>query len=407
MNNNNIVRKFTSKECFKILKDLIVYKKANQDTYTVILLWLTGVMNKRRYSHVRTIAGGNIIATDIRANTDEIIELVHEIIYELIKVTTDNVNKKKGLQYKIAWDSIPIKSKDSEEISYIPVEGNEGRIVSYIHLAFLKYILPKTLGRSYRGSVNPSYYTSVAKREEMQAFRERLLKEDDPGAITPEVIKTLKLEGFFPGVHPDSKEDMFDIRLYQYRSIYALGDLRNFTTLTEDIEVKGSLLKDLKDLVNPDKYRKVLYEQIITILNSELLPKINREFLKCYFGIPSIIEAYGKVKIFDSDMVLFFELYPEYKKILKVQRIFYTGKRRSVKWLNDSSIIPSSSIYKNSISLLKKLLASRVDYVCQKYRDDLDSAQEIIHSYDQPLDLGSDLQFLEMCDIDLEEIISE
>jgi len=405
-NADNIIKKFTNKECFNILKDLIVHKKAGKDTYTLIMLWLTGLLNKRQYAHLRTLAGGNIIAKDINSNTDELIELVHEIIYELIKETVDYAGVKKGLRHKVAWDEIPITNKVTGEVELVPIEGNEGRIVSYINTAF-RYILPKVLGKSYRGSVNYSNYNNISKKEEMIKFRERLLEEDDPGAVTPDVIKKLRLEGFFPGKCPESGEDMFDVRLYQYRNIYSLGDLRNFTALTEEIEMKGSLLKDLKALTSADKHKKFLYEQIITILNSDIMPKLNREFLKCYFGIPSIIEFDGTRKVFDCDMILFFELYPEYKKVLKVKRISYSRRRRNIKWVNDENIIPSSQLYKDSISMLKKLLAPAIDMTHQEYQNDLESARELIHAYNQPLDLGSDLHFIEMSEVDLEGIANE
>jgi hypothetical protein len=241
----------------------------------------------------------------------------------------------------------------------------------------------------------------------MQEFRERLIQEEDPGAVTPEVIKKLKLEGFFPGVHPDSGEDWFNIRLYQYRNIYTLGQLRNFTELSEEIEVKGSIIYELSNLTCPEKYKKFIYEHIVTLLNSSIIPKINREFIKCYYGIPCVVDIYGNKKVFTPDMVLFFEMYPDYKKILKVKRIHYSGKRRNVKWVDNESIVEKSKLFKESIRMLKKLLSPIMDKMHQKYQDDLDNARELMELYSEPVDMGEDLHFSEMTMISLEELNGE
>ncbi len=403
---DNIVRKFARKECFDILKRLIVDNKADQDTYMLILLWLTGVLNKRQYAHLRTISGGNIIARDINSNTDELIELVHEIIIDLMYSKINYAGKGIGLKYKVGWKEMPITNKVTGEVEMIPTEGNEGRAVSFIYTAF-KYILSKTLGKNYRGEIPYSNLCNIRKTDEMLGFRARVEKEEDTGVTTPELIETLKKEGWFPGSHKDSGEDMFDIRLFQYRQIYALGTRNIFTELTNEIQVREAVSQELESLVSPDLHKKTLYEQIVSILNSNAMPKLNREFLKCYYGIPSVIEVYGVKKVFEPDMVLFFELFPEYKQILKVKRIFYSGKRRNVKWVDNESIVDSSQIYKESTAMIKKLIAPRVAVAHQKYQDDIDSAQDLVHTFNQPLGLGSDLHFVELTDIDLEKIANE
>lgn len=403
MKEKQCVIKFTQKECFDILKNLIVHKKANNKTYTLILMWLTGLLGKKNYAHLRSIAGGNIIATDINSNTDELIELVHEIIIELMYEKVNYGGKGIGLKHKVGWEGMTITNKVTGESEYKDIIGNEGRAVAFIYTAF-KNILYKTLGKNYRGEVNYSNYYNISKRPDMIAFRERLIQEEDPGAVTPEVIEKLKLEGFFPGVHPDSGENWFDIRLYQYRNIYSLGNLRNFTTLSEEIETKGAVISELSRLTNPENYKKVIYEYIVDILNSTSIPKLNREFLKCYYEIPTVIELYNTKKVFNSDMVLFFEMYPDYKKILKVKRLFYSGKRRHVIWMDNNSIVESSKIYKESTTMLKLLLAPLLDKIHQKYEDDLDNAKGLTDFYKQPLDLGSDLHFMELTDVNLEDL---
>lgn len=400
----NIVKKFTAKESFYILKDLIVDKKASQDTYTLILLWLTGLLHKRSYAHLRTVAGGNIIALDITANTDELIELVHEIIIDLMYSKINPGGKEIGLKYKVGWNEIPITNKVTGEVIYKSIDGNEGRVVAFIYVAF-KNILFKALGKNYRGEIPYSNLYNISKRPDMMAFRERVLADTDTGVTTPDLIRTLKAEGFFPGTDRASGESMFDIRLYQYRNLYSLGHRRNYTELTEEVDLKGSIVAELQNLTNPEGYKKAIYEQIVNILNSDKMPKINREFLKCYYQIPSIIEVYGKRKIYTPDMVLFFEMYPEYKKVLKVKRLSYSGKRRNIRWIDNENIVEQSKIYKESTQQLRKLLAPILDHIHQKYEDDLAAANELRHGYtDYLTDVGADLHFAAMTEIDFGEV---
>jgi len=403
-NTKQIVKKFTPKESFDILKNLIVGNKATQDTYTLILLWLTGLLNRRNHAHLRSVAGGNIIATDIRSNSDELIELVHEIMIELMYSKINYGGKGIGLKYKVRWDDIPTTNKVTGELELKPIQGNEGRVVAFIYTAF-KNILFKALGKNYRGEISYSNLYNIKKHPDMIKLRERIERETDTGATTPELIAKLKGEGFFPGVHPESGESIFDIKMYQYRNIFSLGYWRNYTELTEEIDTKGSIIREVTNLTSPDNYKKFLYEQILLILNSTKLPKLNREFLKCYYGIPTVVELYEKKIIYVPDMVLFFEMYPDYRKVLKVRRISYSGKRRNVKWIDNISIVEQSRLYKESSQMLKHLLTPILDYVHQKYQDDLEMANELRCAYTEYLsDIGGDMQFSDMTNMGIGEV---
>lgn len=397
-NSNNIVKKFTSKECFNILKELIVHGKASKDTYTLILLWLTGVFSYRQYAYLRTLSGGNIIARDINSNTDELIELTHEIILELITHKINRQGKKIGLRYKVSWDEIPITNKVTGEVQMLPIEGNEGRVVSFIYAAF-KNILFKSLGKSYRGSVDYSSLYAIRKSKIMEDFHSAIKEETDTGIVTPEVIQNTINNHYFEGVHKSSGQSKFDILLYQYRYIYSLGYQKNFLELTEEIAQVGAVKQELDSLTSADIYRKILYEEIMSALNSEVMPKLNREFLKCFYGIPCFISIENISKSFIPDMVLFFDMYPEYKQVLKVKRISYSGKRRKVKWIDDNSIVDKSKLYSNSHEMLRKLISPRLEELQSQYSEDLSKAKDMVLSYDQPLGLGSDLYFSEMTSI--------
>jgi hypothetical protein len=374
------------------LKDLIVHKKATNDTYPLILLWLTGLLNKRSYAHLRSVAGGNIIARDINSNTDEIIELVHEVIVELMYAKINHGGKGIGLKHKVGWEGMTI-TKDGES-EYKPIEGNEGRAVAFIYTAF-KNILFKALGKSYRGEIPYSNLYNIRKSKKMEDLRARMEQETDTSITTVDLITKLKEEGYD------------DALLFQYRYIYSLGSFKNFTDLSEEIELRGAIQQELSSLTDVGNYKKVIYDQMITILNSTSMPKINREFLKCYYNIPTIIDIYGTKKTYISDMVLFFEMYPEYRTILKVKRIAYSGKRRSVKWLNDENIIDKSKLYKESIAYLKRLISPTMDFIHQRYQDDLDCARGLSEAYNKYTQFGGDLHFIDQTDMKIEDLSGE
>lgn len=387
-NLNNIVRRFTAKESFAILKDLIDKGKATDETYTLILLWLTGLLNNESYAHLKAVSGGNIIVHDINSNTDELIELVHDLVLELMYHKVNELGKGIGLKYKVSWDCIPIRDKTTKEITHhLPIEGNEGMVVSFINRAFRNFLY-KCLGKSYRGEISYSNLYTLKHTTRMIELRERLKEEVDTSITTPELIKKLKEEGYE------------DATLFQYRYIYSLGSWKNFTEMTEDTMMRGSVNQQLENLTSTDNYKKILYEQMVQVLNSDLMPKVNREFIKCYYGIPSLVKLGRFKKIFEPDMVLFFEMYPDYKKILKVKRISYSGKRRNVKWVDKEDLIQHSIIYKESHAMIRGLLTPAVDSVHAQYSENIASANDILSSFNANTSKwGSDSYFNEMTDL--------
>lgn len=375
---------YTHKECYDILKELIMNHKADNRTYKLILLWLVGLFNKKQYSHIKTLSKGSISIDNINKNTDEIIELVHEIILELLHSKEYPDGSGSGLKYRINWDYIEVKNKKTGDIDIIDVhDGNEGRVVSYIYSTFM-FILYRSLAKSYRGDVSYTHLTPIKKSPEMQELRARMEVESDTGITTPDLIHQLKDEGFS------------DELIYQYRYIYSLGYSKTIMELTEEIETRSAVIDELNNLTDTDKYSKQLYEIILDILNSHSMPKINRELLKCYYKIPTVITVYGKKKSFTPTMLLFFEMYPDYKKVLKVKRISYNGKRVDVRWVNNESIIESSEIFKESLSMLEELLKPELAKFHDSYLDNISSARELLHAYNNINTIGEDLYFKEL-----------
>lgn len=384
MTKNKLSAYYTHKECYDILKSLIMDHQADNNTYKLILLWLVGLFNKKQYSHIKTLCKGSINIDDINKNTDEVIELVHEIILELMHSKDYPDGNGSGLKYRVNWDYIEVKDKKTGKMEEVQVQdGNEGRVVSYIYSTFL-FILYRALAKSYRGDVSYTHLTPIKKSKRMQELRKRMESETDTGITTPDLIFQLKDEGF---------EDEL---IYQYRYIYSLGYNKTTMELTEEIETKSAVLTELDNLVSPDKYSKQLYELILDILNSDKMPKINRELLKCYYKIPSVISVYGAKKSFTPSMILFFEMYPDYKKVLKVKRISYKGKRMDVRWVNNESVVENSEIFKESLTMLEQLLKPELAKFHDRYLDNISSARDLLHAYTSINSVGEDLYFKEL-----------
>jgi hypothetical protein len=370
-----VVRKFTNIEAYDLLKDLIVKHKFHKDLYIMFGLWLSNLLNKRQFSYLKELCGGSINTTCFESNRIEYQELIQDIVLEFITFKKDPNGNIRGLVTKISWDKVPILDKKTKTISgYEPLEGNHGKIVAFIKGAFIN-CLYKCLSKSYRGDVNYSnLYTSKklskGKETELSRLKERMTDETDTSITTLELINKLKLEGFS------------DVVMFQYRYVYSLGNHKAFTELTDEIIIRASIIKEIKELASTDKYKLLVYEELFNILNSKLMPKINREFLKCYYGIPTVINFWEVKKFFNNDMAFFFEQYPEYKQVFKVKRVSYAGGRRVVTSYDKSEIIKESMLYKESHTMLKELLRERLLHLQDSYSNDLCDVNTLIKGLD-------------------------
>jgi len=378
VNDFKIVKRFTNIEAYELLKDLIVRHKFHKDLYIMFGLWLSNLINKKQFSYLKELTGGSINTTEFKQNKLEYQELIQDIILEFISFRRDPNGELRGLVTKISWDKIPIIDKATKEvIRWDPLEGNHGKVVAFIKGAFIN-CLYKCLAKSYRGDVNYSnLYTSKKKNKdketELSRLRTRMLEETDTSITTLPLIHKLKLEGFS------------DVTLFQYRYVYSLGNHKTFTELSEEIIHRASILKDIKDLSSSEKYKLFLYEELFNVLNSKLLPKINREFLKCFFRIPTVINFWEIKKFYENDMLIFFEQYPEYKQVFKVKRISYAGGRKIVSSTDKDSIIKESSLYKESIQMLKTLISPKLSDIRDTYGSDIVESRALYSGLNQPM----------------------
>jgi len=352
-----IVKKYTNKESLHILKELLVHGRATNELYTLLGLWLTGLISKPQYSHLKHICNNSIDVFNIRNNHKDYQELINDIILEMITVKLDGMGEEKGYKHKISWDKVPMKQPDGSFI-YLQLEGNEGKIVSYIFRGF-KQMLYKVLGKHYRGGISYSeIYQQKKKNTELQRLRERVKDELDSGIMTFEMCQQLKSEGFD------------DETMSIYRYAYSLGRLRSYTTLTEKVEVKHSLDKQVSGKEPAELMKKKIYDEVFNILNSKLMPKKHREFLKCFYEIPSIVvDDYGRKKLFTPSMYIFFEQFPEYNKVLKAKRIAYHSTRKIVKYVDNGHTLKNSKIFKESHEMMRALLKPRLISILGEYKD--------------------------------------
>ena len=107
------------------------------------------------------------------------------------------------------------------------------------------------------------------------------------------------------------------------------------------------------------------------------MSKVHAEFLKAYYKIPSIVKYQGKNKLYETDMFMFFEQFPEYKNILKVKRLSYAGGRRIVSYANSDLIYRESSLYKDAHKQLKGLLQPYIETLKDCYLNDLEDVNLI------------------------------
>ncbi len=362
----NIVKKYSNLEAFNILKSLIKDRNVTKEVYTLIGLWLTGLLSSKQYAHLRTLTRSNINVFNFDDNTEAYKDLVQDLLLEFVsfKITE---TKSMGLRFKVAWDFLDVKDDKGNVIGQEPVKGNEGRVLKYIYIYFLN-ILYKCLGKSYRGGVSCSNVSSIKKREDIVSLRERMMNETDASITTYSLIKQLRKEGFT------------DDTIHQYRYAYSLGFLKNFTELTDEIVLKGSIHHEIARLTASENIQKSIYEYIFKALNnhSTKIPLVYREFLKAYYNLPSsVIDSNGKTKVFESNLVLFFEQFPEYKSVLKVKRLSYVGDKTYVRWTDKNNVIPYSEIFIEAHEALKQELMPHLLELKAKHEENIESANDI------------------------------
>jgi len=82
-------------------------------------------------------------------------------------------------------------------------------------------------------------------------------------------------------------------------------------------------------------------------------------------------------------MLIFFEQYPEYKQVFKVKRISYAGGRKIVSSADKDSIIKESSLYKESIQMLKAIISPRLAEIRDTYGSDIVDSRSLFSGMNQ------------------------
>lgn len=375
------VHEFTDFEAYTILRDLMENKKADKRIYVLICLWLAqclkGSNNKRPKSSrinkqvsnthgiLKHISGGFIHVNDYENNKEKFKELVHVIILHLISDHQAADGRMIGLRHKISWDTVPIKNDKKEIVELLPIEGNWGRVVSFIHTCVMQSIFV-FLGALYRPGIKSSAVSYLKGNEKskdrnqgkltVQTLKERLKNEEDKTLRDNDLIRRLNAEGYTDAV------------MYQYRMIHGTGDWMNYFNIPPDMLMDHYCNKQKEELSN-DNHTKEVYEEIFSVLNSNLIPLEEREFLKAYHELPCVSNVNGKTKMFNSSMPLFYMKFPHYKEILKVKRVHYVGSTSYVKYEGSPDLVKESDIYKRAHAMLKKVLEPRLKKILEIYEE--------------------------------------
>lgn len=338
---SNFKKIFSAAEAREIIENLLKKRKSDARIYTLIGLWLSNFLTKSTFRQLRTALGGNvqIDVMNFHNNTDKVKSVIHFLISSLIeekevkpsKKTVEalnlDVNEKfyRSVALSVDWDTF----KDEQ-------------ILSYVHVA--TYYALFQAGESFFRS--PEVARLISPEMKKPTFKEILRVSTEMGDMCLNLDKTIKAV---------QNLGISDADIFRYRYIRGFGDADVYVNLDADSESFKNYRSDLNNQSCSISIKQKIYNEIFAILNSNVLPRIERDAIKMVYKIPTASSTQsGEEYILTPQQ--FFAIHKEQIKVLKKK---YKSVTDQPFFKYDPEHFVSSSFFKEALSKMKEILLER------------------------------------------------
>jgi hypothetical protein len=336
------VNKLDTNALYEAIIQSIVYRNPKADNLLIvqgILAWLNSYRGSIPYiGYLADYKGINIFDRKnlYTTNTEGIKELVNTLFYEMFKIWQTSNGQCRGLAFQLREDA------------------KNPRMVIAFTMQFVKFKLyslcPRmkagvTFGSTHYDSIHSC--TNLKKNNLKEKFKliESIIKEDadergiayDEGALQNETILKLEHFGFAPEL------------LVLYR-VSKYGIEKNNVYLSDDMSSK---LVHIEEQNITDKF--FTGDKASDLLLMSDLTFLEKCFVGAFFHIPVALQYHRKTEYVKMDWQLFFNTFPEYRRIFVSERIKYSGGRPRKSYIPaNENIIKECQLYKTVIEKLKK-----------------------------------------------------